>query len=688
MSVTKLVITSRMPYAGGASFGETGAYEDLRGVIHFAVDPKHSANRAIVDLDKAARDSDGRVYFRAGFRLFAPADPARANRRLLYYVVNRGKQVMPFNMPPPPAEPTDRVDPGDGFLMRHGWTVAWCGWQWDVIDDPALIGLNAPDALGPDGKPIPGQILIQFQPNEPHRWQHLSHYALHPKPGRSRFNQHRPYSAVDVNDPEAQLFVRDSAEGPRIEIPRNRWRFAREDDGRVVADENAIWLEDGFEPGRYYEAGYRTRICPVAGVGLLAVRDCTAFLRAAGAEQGNPIAGLIDRTYGYGISQCGRFLREFLYWGMNVDEAGVQVFDGLIPHVAGARRGEFNHRYAQPSAQHVPAFGHLPPFHDLSQPDPLAREVVPGLLERQRAAGGVPKIFHTNTSSEYWRIQASLVHSDLAGEHDADPAPEARAYMLAGTEHTVGTVPPPLEHSAGARTANMRNTVDYGPLMRAVLVNLDRWVTSGEEPPPNTVPSLEEGSAANREDVLAFFGSVPGAAPLAAEHLPQLRRLDLGPDASQGVATLPAKEGESHPSFVSAVDESGNEIAGIRLPDVAVPLASHTGWNPRAEGMGAPGENVDMLGATIPLPVTAADRARTGDPRRSIEERYRDRADYLGHARAAAEALVRKRFLLAEDVERVILQAGERYDFFTRRVRTAANSGTSDLASGVGGSDR
>src|SRR5688500_3852566 len=271
MAVIKLEITSRRPYFDGRSFGEVGQYEDLQGTIHFAVDPEHAANRAIVDLDKAQREDAGRVTFQGDFRLFRPVDPGRANRNLLFEVVNRGRQRMPFGHAPADPEPTSNAHPGDGFLMRRGWTVAWCGWEWDVIDEPALIGLDAPQAVGPDGEPIQGEILIQFQPNERHAYQHLSHESLHPRPGLSRFFRRKPYPAADVNDPAARLMVRHTDYGERTEIPRSQWRFAREEDGRVVADDSHVWLEGGFQAGLIYEVIYRTRICPVVGTGFLAV---------------------------------------------------------------------------------------------------------------------------------------------------------------------------------------------------------------------------------------------------------------------------------------------------------------------------------------------------------------------------------------------------------------------------------
>ena len=663
MGVTRLEISSTRPYAAGQSFGDIGQYEDVRGTIHFAVDPEHPANRSIVDLDKAPRDAEGRVTFKGDFRLFRPTDSARANRSLLFDVVNRGRQRMLYSHAPAPAEPTDEMHPGDGFLMRRGWTVALCGWEWDVIDEPALVHFDAPQAVGSDGEPIQGEILVLFQPSEPHAYQHLSHESLNPRPGLSRFFRRKPYPAADVNDQSARLTVRDSDYSERREIPRAQWRFARVEDEQVVADDCYVWLDGGFQPGLIYELIYRTRICPIVGTGFLAVRDCVSFLRHA--TEGNPVAGLIDHTFAVGQSQTGRFLRHFLSDGMNLDELGRRVLDGVLPHVAGARRGEFNQRYAQPSAQHAQSFGRLPPFHDLPQPD------LPGLLEHYARGGGVPKIFHTNSSSEYWRSEASLSHSDTTASADVDPGEHSRAYLLAGTEHGPGAVPPPATDPKGARAANTRNTVNYGPPLRALFIALEDWVVRGIEPPPSAVPRLSDGTAATRQAVLEWFSRVPGAALLDADELPTIRRADFGPDASKGVPRYPATFGEPYPCFVSAVDDDGNEVAGIRLPDLTVPLGSHTGWNPRhpdtcTANERSLGQGVDMFGSTLPFPRTRAERERRRDPRLSIQERYADRADYLNGVRAAATDLVRQRFLLEEDVELVVKHAGERYDYFTR----------------------
>ncbi|MGI8551616.1 MAG: alpha/beta hydrolase domain-containing protein [Dehalococcoidia bacterium] len=660
MAVVRLELRKREAYEGGEAFGNAGPYERLDGIMHFAADPGHAANRAIVDLGKAARDAEGRVHFLVDFCLLQPVDPARANRHLLFAVANRGRKGLPagFNQTPPVVDLSGRIEPGDGFLLRRGWTVAWCGWQWDVIRSAALAGLEAPQALGEDGKPISGQVLVQFQPNEL-----LSDHLLADR-------LHRPYPAAALNDRAAVLSVREWLDGPRTMIPRDRWQFARDKNGTPVADDTRIRLDGGFLPGLVYEVVYRTRVCPIVGAGLLAVRDSVSFLRHGSDEDGNPCNGRIEHAFGYGASQSGRFLRHFLYLGLNLDEDGRQVFDGLLPHVAGAHRGEFNHRYAQPSVQATRGFGQLPPFADDRRSDRRTGESN-GLLDQQRELGGVPRIVYTNTSAEYWpgdcsRGDASLLHTDLAAEVDVEPPAEVRIYSFAGTQHTPGLLPlSSVSLIDGSRGAHSFNIVDFSPLLRAALVNLERWVATGEEPPPSVFPRLADGTAATIDEVLDTLRGIPGATVPDRALLPASRRLDLGPDASQGIGRFPAKPGEALPTRVPAVDADGNEIAGIRLPDLSVPLATVTGWNPRHPTTGGAGQLVMMLGSTLPFPATVREREQTGDPRPAIAERYGDREEYLARVRSEAERLVAQRYLLAEDVEAVMQGAGKRYDALT-----------------------
>jgi hypothetical protein len=654
MAVAHLEVTRRTPFPFD--------YERIDGKLHFAVDPHHPANGRIVDLDKAPRDDSGRVRFWADFVLLQPADARRANRRLLYFVVNRGLRVgVPFNrFAPrlPTLPPTDEIDVGDGFLMKRGWTVAMCGWQWDVQRQPGLMGLDAPQALGADGQPIQGRIAVAFQPNEDHAYHLLSHWPLHPAPGRQPY-AHQPYPAADVDEPAAVLTVSDSRTGPRSTIARDRWRFAREEAGRPVADDSFVWLQGGFQAGKWYEVVYTTRICPVVGSGLVATRDCVSWLRHK--TQGNPAAGRLEFTYGHGRSQCGRFLRQFVYDGLNLDEEGRQVFDGLIPDVAGARRGEFNQRYGQPSETNPLGFGGLFPFASDDLTDPLTGKT-DGLLRRQRQLGGVPRIFTTNTSSEYWRVDCSLIHTDPSGTRDVEPPAEERIYLIAGHQHGAGLPLVTDTTPIGARGANAFNMVDGSTALRAFLINLDGWVSEGTEPPPSAFPRLADGTAVTREAALAQLGELPGLALLDAGLLPRLRRLDLGPRAEAGIGQLPAETGQAYPSYVPALDADGNEVAGIRVPDVSVPVATHTGWVPRHPATGGSGQLLDMMGTSLPFASTASERQARGDPRPSIAERYRDREDYAARARAAARALAEAGYIVAEDVDLAVDLALERYD--------------------------
>jgi Alpha/beta hydrolase domain len=660
MSVSRFEITRRSPFASD--------YERVDGILHFASDPANAANARIVDLDRALRDADGRVRFSADFVLLQPADPERANRRLLYYVVNRGLRTgVPFNrfaarlstLPP-----TDDIDVGDGFMMERGWTIAMCGWQWDIQRQPGLMGLKAPQALGEDGQPLRGQISIAFQPNAAHTHHLLSHWPLHPAPGQQPY-AHQPYPAADVNEPTAVLTVRDSASGPSTVIPRERWRFARDEGGVPVGDDAYVWLEGGFNAGQWYEVVYTTRVCPVIGTGLMATRDSVAWLRHD-TSAGNPAAGRLDFTYAMGRSQCGRFLRQFLYDGLNLDESGRQVFDGLIPDVAGARRGEFNQRYGQPSETNPRGFGGLYPFTSDELTDPVTG-LTDGLLRRQRQLGGVPKIFTTNTASEYWRSDSSLIHTDPTGTRDVEPPAEERIYVIAGHQHGAGL--PQLNDTTpiGARGANSFNMVDGSTAFRAFLITLDRWVSEGKEPPPSAFPRLADGTAITREAALEQFSKLPGMALLDPAQLPTLRRLDLGPDIDDGIARFPAKVGEPYPSFVSALDADGNEVAGIRVPDLSVPVATHTGWSPRHPDTGGAGQFLDMMGTSLPFAQTSSERQERADPRLSIDERYRDREDYVNRARAAAEALAAAGYIVKEDVDLTVDLATQRYDVLARQ---------------------
>jgi hypothetical protein len=548
------------------------------------------------------------------------------------------------------------MDPGNGFLMRQGYTVVWCGWQDDVPETPGLIRIQVPEAVDAGGQPISGKIAVTFQPDAQVSVQLLSDRL------------HRPHPAKDLHDPEAVLTVQDHEDAPARTIPRHQWSFAHLDGDRVVPDARQLYLTSGFLPGKVYRVIYTTVGAPVIGLGLLAIRDLASFLRYGAVQEGNPCAGQIQYSYSFGRSQSGRFLRHFLYLGLNQDERDRTVFDGLMPLVAGGGRGEFNQRFGQPSNANKFSVKNLFPFHDTTQTDPETGRT-DGLLTRLAASGKVPKVFFINTSAEYWAGHAALIHTDLDGKRDLAPSEAVRIYHFAGTQHGPGNL---LLTDTGtaddARGQQWPNSVDYRPLLRAALVHLDRWATAGQTPPPSLHPRLDDGTAVSPAHTAATFQAMPGGQfPV---HLRSIARLDFGSGVDTGITPqLPPKVGTPYANLVSAVDEDGNEVAGIRLPDISVPLATYTGWNLRHPDIGGPGQTLSLLGATIPFPATQAERQASGDPRRSMEERYPSKEDYLERVQQAAEALIQQGYLLAEDQPTVIEQASQRYDLFQGRVR-------------------
>jgi hypothetical protein len=315
-----------------------------------------------------------------------------------------------------------------------------------------------------------------------------------------------------------------------------------------------------------------------------------------------------------------------------------------MPHVGGARRGEFNLRFGQPSLNVHASAGSVPPFND------------EGEFEKLRKRGHVPRIIATNSTPEYWRGDASLIHTDIEGTRDVEPAEFARTYLFAGTQHTPGALPPPAANSStGDRGYHVFNVVDYAPLLRSALVNLDRWVSEGVEPPASRFPRLADGTAVEAESLAAFYATLPGAR--FPERIARPPRLDFGPDYARGIAVYPPKTGAAYKTYVSSVDRDGNEAGGIRPPELQTPLATFTGWNTRHPETGGAGDLMSMNGSTLPFPLTRAERERSGDPRPSIAERYASKAAYLERVREATRKLIAERYVLAEDLEAVLDRA-------------------------------
>ena len=655
MPVRKLEILSRRPYADDRAFGRVGPYERIDAIAHYEIEPGAACNAAINDLDRAVRGVDGLVHFSGDLTLLQPMDPDAGNRALLVALPNRGRRVLTYlNMAVPPLTPEVRIDPGDGFLFEEGWCIAWPGWQWDVPreKEPARAGLNAPQVpVSARHFPAPMQLRLQVS-------RHRQSVALTDQ-HVGDVGRHRPIPPRDPEDPKSQLLVRDTAYGNAKVIPRESWKFVHAGTGIAGPLPDHVWLEGGFEPGRIYDLLYIPHECPVAGAGLLAIRDAAHWLHTGDDA---PTAGAIDHVIGEGVSQCGRLWRTFLHLGLNAAEDGTPAFDGILCNIAGARRGEFNHRYAQPSVQPTPSIGHLFPFADGVQTDPLTDEHG-GLLTRQDEAGSMPKIIFTDSAAEYWRGDAALAHTNLESGGDAPMPPNVRRYQFAGAQHSAGRPALANESVHGTRGANPMNMVDYRPLYRACLVNLLAWVRDGKAPPPSVYPRSDHHTRVTREDALKQLSAIPGLALPDEARLNALRPLGLGEHAGEGIIRLPAEAGEGvYPAYVSALDVDGNETGGLAMPDVTVAVATHTGFNPRHPETGGDGQLLEYFGSSIPFPRDPAERDASGDPRPAITERYESREAYLALVRAAAERLVSQGYLLPRDVGLCQEIAARRYD--------------------------
>ena len=639
--LTRFEITARESVLAGQRFGEVGAYEQLTGSAFFEFDPLHPANACIVDLGLAPRNSAGRVECRADIWILQPLDRARGNGNLFYYVVNRGRKgaLSTFNLAEGSNAPKTAAEFGDGLLLEEGYAVAACAWQADVPpefgEDVDLLTLDAPVAKGVEG-PVACEILV----DEPTRMHSLG----------SRY--HRPYECALGRDKEARLTVREEPYGEAEPIAREAWEFARFDDGRPAID-----YEAGFTPGLIYNLVYTGRDPVVMGTGLAVTRDFVASLKFT---DDNPTAqdgqATIARAYGFGSSQSGRFLRHLLYLGFNADEQNRQVFDGLQVNVAGGSMGSFNHRFAQPSRHASAHFdAHYPteqyPFADAPVPDPYSQENG-GLLDRCEQQGCTPKIFYINSSTEYWNRGASLAHVDPLGTTDLTVPAAVRIYHFASTQHGGADFP------IGAN-ALPGNPVNFRLGHRALLGALDRWVQADIEPPPSCYGKVADGTLV---DFAALdFPSLPGMPQPRLHRRP--RKLDYGPDWDRGIiATEPPGLRGDYVTLLPAVDGDGNEIAGIRLPEVEVPLGTFVGWRLRSEAQGATWAIVGLSGGWLPFAATDEVRDKD-DPRAAIAARYDNRDDYIARAVTAAEALVARRLLLARDLALVAERAGRMYDW-------------------------
>lgn len=657
----ELRISRREPFAGGHEFGASGAYERLTGRAHFAVDPTHPAQAGIVDLDNAPTNADGLVEFVSDVIILKPADPERGNKRVFFDYGNRGnlRAVQFFNDAPPTNDPLTLEDAGNGYFFRRGYTVVCAAWQGDLLPGDGRMLLDLPVATK-NGEPITGPVRVEFIADRPG----ITTYPL------SGTASTRSHPTISLDTREARLTKRRYADDERIDVPADQWQFARIEGGvgldnqgaqtSIIASDTNIYMPGGFDTGWIYELVYMGRDPLVLGLGHVVVRDLVSFLKYESADSAgtpNPIGGpsSVEKAYGWGRSQTGRCLRDFLYRGFNADADGRRVFDGVLPHVSGAGRMWLNYRFAnvvapagQQYEEHFNRADHFP-FSYAECTDQFTGRT-DAILKRPDTD---PFVIHTQTATEYWQRRGSLVHTDTEG-NDLEQPDNVRVFLWSSSQHFAD---PNLKSPTKGVCQNNCNVVATSMLFRAMLEAMDRWATDGTPPPDSRIPTRADGTLATIEEWHDQFPHIPGVStPREPASLPLL---DFGPESDKGILSKEPPDiidADGYPIMIPSVDEDGNDVPGVRAPMVGAPLATYTGWNLRARHYGE-GALHEFTGSTIPLPDTPEVRQATGDPRRSISERYGDAAGYAEAIKAAALALVADGLMLEEDVERAVALA-------------------------------
>lgn len=643
--IVRIEITERLaPAFGGYAIPAVGAYEKVVGRAYGELDPNDPRNAAIVDLKLAPRNVRGLVEYGVDFYILKPIDATRGNHTLLYEPPNRGRKLtIPMlnrglggNDPALIAEPR-LLD--EAFLLRQGYTLVWSGWDASAAGANVTpnVTISLPIAVNPDGRSITGPAYEYIVTQS-------ARYELH-------------YPAATIDKEKATLTHRVHLDDVAQIVPSSEWTYNA--DGTAIA---LLPVGRTFTANDIYEFAYTAKDPTVNGIGFAAVRDFNAFLRYARQDSqgvGNPLAEQVSRAYSVATSQPGRMLNDFRWLGFNESEDGRTVFDGMLQWVAAGDGINMNLRFSQPDRTQRNRQDQLYveavfPFANARTFDPIS-QITAGRYDACNRTNTCPLAMEVFSANEYWVKGASLMHTDAGGSADLPEHAQSRLYFLSSHEHSA-----PQDPTTRGVCQQFGNPLDPAPVLRALLTALDRWVTQGVAPPASRVPRLADGTLVPALPQNAVgFPAVPGVTYTGLKSTRY--RVDYGPDFYRtGVMTINPprfappifdnpRNGAIYPTFVPRTDVDGNDVAGVRLPDVAVPLATYTGWSLRG-GVHA-NDGCDTLGQMIPFERTAAERQMRHDPRLSVEERYPSLADYEAAAKRAIDALVAGRFMLPEDAE-------------------------------------
>lgn len=647
--ILSIDITTESDFAGGAPFGETGAYRRIEGRAQLAIRPEEIGADGFYERDKIETDAEGRICAASDLFILTPADPARGNGTVLFEFVNRGNKraLQFFNDGAPGNSPRSLSDAGDGWLMQQGYTLVVVAWQGDVLRGDGRVTCTLPGFVDDSPTRIAAEFLVEDR---------KTHFL--PLSGKTGT---RSYPAADLDPTQARLTRRRYPDAAREVIAPTDWAFERIDGdaaglgaGDVMAAEQAIvpcprhiHLFEGFQPGWIYELEYDATGAISLDTGFLLVSEVIAFLRHGAA--GNPLQGQVRRAIGWGRSQSGRAIRDFLWRGFNADHAGRQVFDGMLPHISGGGKTNMNRftnlvvaasRQFEDQANPSDQF----PFSYAESVDHLtgARDAILRHPETD------PLLIHTQTASEYWYRRGSLVHTDTRG-NDLPQPDSVRIYTWGGSQHWSDTRAAKPVKGPCLEYFNNVHTATFFP---ATLTMMQDWLVEGKAPPPSRIPTVADDTLVDAETYRARFPQIGGVLLPKSEN--RLKRTEYGAGyATGGAIAHPAKvTADSYVTKVTAPDALGNDAAGVLAPMVVAPLGTYTGWNLRGRGHGH-GMLFSFMGAYIPLPESAEEAGLTDDPRPAIPALYPTPADYTQAVLAAADALIAEGFLLPEARPRI-----------------------------------
>jgi hypothetical protein len=647
-ATTAATAPSQMPTFAGTTFGAVGTYDKIRGTASGTLDPKDPKNAVITDIALAPVDANGLVEYNMDFYILKPTDLTKGNHKVFFELPNRGgKQYGPLNLSAGGNDPTTATDAGTAFLQNLGYTIVWGGWEPTVSRANNSMGVTVPVAKNADGSSITGPV-----------------YEYIENDNATTMSATVPYAANSTDTTLATLTVKQHLTDTPTTIPSTGWMWTTPTTIALLPAGTA------FTQSAIYELVYTAKDPWVAGIGLAAIRDLASFLRTATADTAgtaNPLAGDVKRMVSFGSSQPARTMNDFIWLGFNQDLNGKQVFDGVFNWVAGGDGVAINYRFEQSGMternrqQHLYPEG-IFPFAYATSTDTLTGKT-DGRDSRCTVSNTCPLVMNINSANEYWVKAGSMLHTDSSGA-DLPDAVNFRTYLISGSQHGG----PGAANSLGV-CAQFVNSTDQFPALRALFEDLDQWI-DGTAPPDSATPKVADNTAVfatvNPATEAIAIGSVSQIA-LGFPTIPGLNFDGLitvhnvwnwGPQFDQGIISVvpPTPTGKVYPNFVSKVDVDGNEIAGIRLPPVSVPVATTAGWNHRAAAFGGP-DGCESSGLLVPFAPDQATRTTVNDPRLSLTERYGTHAAYASAVAAAAATLQAKRLLLPMDVQTYITNA-------------------------------